>query len=222
MSPRALLLALLLAAPGLALAAPGTPAPWVYSGAGTVVTSINVGLAQITALDNGAVQCRDADYDGIFEQGQGGVCITFAQMAGGDAIFVQDGSVAPHLLSFQVCVDNNGDGICSGNGENGAYNPSVCADRIYFSHHSSGGNLNPLFVDPQGVGAFFQQCARGGFPGYVVITCAGLHNNRLGTTPHSHDVTSGTVQPVHLGYNTGSGDFCGGLTAAKAYDVVVG
>lgn len=222
MTFRGLFLVLLLVAPLLALApVPAAPTTRTYTGAGTVVTSLDYGTGRVTALDNGAVVCRDANGDGFHESGQGGVCIPFGQL-GGDAVYVHDANIPDSQLSFQVCIDNNGDGICSGNGENGAYNPGVCADRIYFSHSSFGGNANPLYVNPVSTKNFHSTCNRGGFPGYIVIVCAGVHNNRSGTAPHLHEATTGTVTPAFLGGNTGSGDYCGGLTAAKAYEVITG
>jgi len=221
MKLRTLLATLLLAIP-LLLAGPGVaPATAVhqYTGPGTVVTSFNLATGTITALDNGAVACHDPDGDGFYQSGNGGVCITFAQMNGGNAIRVDDFNLGA-AVAFQACVDNNGDGICSGDGETGAYDPAVCNDRIYFSHYSFGWYSNPLWVDPAGAAAFQAACGGGGFPGYVVILCAGAHNDRFGSTPHVHDVTEGIVYPTTLPWNTGTGDYCGGLTAAKAYATV--
>lgn len=224
MNLRPVLLVLLLSVPLLAAGAvPAAPSARTYAGAGTVVTSfeLGTGTARIEALDNGAVVCRDADRDGFYESGSGGVCIPFEQL-GGDAVYVHDETVPDRELSFQVCVDNNGDGVCSGDGERGAYQPGICNDRIYFSHSSFGGNVNPLFVNPANTKSYWAACNKGGFPGYVVIVCAGAHNDFGGGNPHTHQATRGVVTGAFLGGNTGGGDFCGGVTAAKAYRVVSG
>ncbi|MBW3583127.1 MAG: hypothetical protein KY455_08530 [Euryarchaeota archaeon] len=59
-------------------------------------------------------------------------------------------------------------------------------------------------------------CQQTGFPGYIVITCAGSH-------VHGVDVASGAIDVLdshthHVTEGTVTGDFCGGPpTAKKAY-----
>lgn len=223
MRPLVLALAGLLALPLLASAAHGGPAVHTYSGAGTVVTSFSPfpGTAQLTALDNGAVVCRDADGDGIHESGVGGTCLRFDEMGAANALHAHDDAVRDGNLAFQACVDNSGDGVCSGDGERGAYDPAVCADRIFFSHSTSGFTVNPLGVGPASARAFFEACGAKGFPGFIVILCAGAHDNALGTDPHAHRATTGVVTPA-TAQSVGGGNYCGGATAAKAYTLVQG
>lgn len=187
--------------------AEGAPGAGTYVGAGSVVVSENTGSGlPPTLLDNGAVVCHDANGDGSPESGEGGLCIPFADL-NGDGILVKDESLGLRV-AFQVCIDNNGDGVCGGNGQEGFSEP--CGDAIFFSHESrTNGFHNPLWVPLQG---FNPGCDVGQFPGYIVIVCAGAHQT------HSHQVTQGTITSVPSG--TGFGDFCGAPTAAKAYTIV--
>lgn len=206
------------------LAAAG-PAPLAhYSGAGTVVTSFDLLQRQLTVVDNGAVVCRDADGDGRHESGQGGACIRFGDLDG-DSILVED---AQHGLevAFQVCLDMDGDGACTGGGGEGASGSVLprsplaeetrCSDAIIFSHSSFDGS----FANPLNVGwmrSYWDWCGASpdAFPGYVVILCAGIHKDVGSALPHTHEVTTGAIHGTHGGGH--GGDFCGGPVASKAY-----
>jgi hypothetical protein len=176
-----------------------------YTGAGTVVVagSGQPGTPGQTFLDNGAVVCAT---------GTGGVCIPWEAL-GGDSVKVVDDAVGDNV-AFQVCIDNDGDSFCTGDGQ-----PRECSDLILFSHVTgSNANHNPLFVNPPFARGYWEQCGQDGFPGYVVITCAGAHANTatgFGAT-HPHQAVKGTVGGVVTG-GTPSGDFCGGQLASKAY-----
>ncbi|HWG90998.1 MAG TPA: hypothetical protein VNZ52_09155 [Candidatus Thermoplasmatota archaeon] len=204
-----------------------------YVGAGTIVTNFNLAATpgtagQITIADNGAVTCEDTNRDGIYESGTGGACITFAEFGTkGNGIYVRDASVADKDLAFQVCLDANGDGLC-GNPAGSVTSGSTdyCQDRIFFSHSTrDGSNANPLGLNR----AYFDyiwgpaglNCgANGGFPGFVVILCAGVHGG-ASLAQHTHHVTRGTITPISdAPQMSDAGDFCGGPVAAKAYQLV--
>lgn len=210
-------LVLLLA--GLVAATPPAPGTGHYDGPGVIVTSAGGNGLAPTIVDNGAVVCRDTDGNGSPDHGQGGACIRFDELAG-DSVYVKDfdPAIGPDVV-FQVCVDLDGDGVCGGKQDpTGA---GGCFDRIVFSHETnSGANHNPLWVDPASSQAMWNFCGQPGFPGYIVITCAGVHSHfdAPGTT-HTHTVTEGLAIGVFTG-GTPSGDFCGAPTAAKAYLVV--
>ena len=186
-----------------------------YTGGGTfVVKTDETG----TLLDDGGVICEGTDGDGV-----GGGCLLFpAPGADGSAeprVFIQvrDDTVGPRV-AFQVCIDNNGDGICGGPQTN-----PRCFDQIFFSHADGGKFFNPLGPLPT---TFLPGCP-GGFPGYVVLLCQGVHDDRE-QGPHQHRVTTGTIGFAIEG--SGYGDFCGGggqggstgnsPAVAKAYRVV--
>lgn len=195
-----------------------------YEGAGSIVASPgSIGTPGTagtppTLVDNGAVVCRDTNGDGAPDHGRGGACLRFADIpASRDSIYVHDDAVADSQLAFQVCIDNNGDGICGGAGGRDSAGDKCGVDTIFFSHAFDGSNHNPLWLPRESIEQTYWECnPAGGFPGYVVILCAGVHNGMSGL--HDHQATTGTVKPVAGG--TGFGDFCGAPTAAKAYEVV--
>jgi len=199
----------------LAWTATADTSPYAYDGAGVVVTAIDNEGTPITVLDNGAVVCSGTT-------GVGGVCIPFTEFPQDvDGAFLID---SIHLVDaddaidsvFQVCVDLNGDGVCGGRANRG----NICeGDLVVFSHSTAEGlNFNPLFVNPAGALSLFESCDSAGYPGYIVITCAGLHaHTGAAASTHTHHVTQGTATPMFTG-GTPSGDFCGGAAApAKAY-----
>lgn len=213
-SPRALLAAVV----AISLAAvPGVLAVSAYSYDGPGVVVLDAQRA--TIADNGAVVCEDADGDGVPEKGTGGVCIPFDQLPDTDsgehpAVRVVDDEVG-ESVAFQVCVDNDGDGVCTfGLKENPVGDPAECFDEIRFSH-GDGVNVNPLAV-PDGFA--FPGCAdNGGFPGVIVAICAGAHES-ASEGAHSHEATAGSAQTTTT-TDTSTGDFCGARSSAKAYVV---
>lgn len=181
----------------LALVAPAseaTPVTARYAGAGVGV----VRVGDTTAVDNGVVYC-DAG-DGV---GSGGVCLPFA----GDAVRVVD-DLQQEEIAFQVCVDNDGDGLCFPNGI------GACADDIAFSHDDAGNFFNP--VGPL-VPGFRAGCPGGPWRGYVVFLCEGVHSPP--GDAHVHPTTTGTATVA--GGGEGLGTFCGlgepALPPYKAY-----
>jgi hypothetical protein len=182
-----------------------------YVSGGTFVVKTEFG----TIVDNGGVVCRGTSGDGI-----GGGCLPFpAGETRGVFIRVAD-DVAGAAVAFQVCIDNNGDGICGG-----PIQQDACQDQIFFSHNDEGRFFNALGPLPK---SFLQGCAaNGGFAGYVVLLCTGAHEVR--GTAHTHSLTQGAIGFAPFG--TGYGNFCGGGGAggetglgqpavAKAYTVV--
>ena len=196
-----------------AFAAPALAGSYVSGGTFVVKTQFG------TLVDNGGVVCHGTDGGGI-----GGGCLPFPGADGrGAFVRVADAS-AGDAVAFQVCIDNNGDGICGGPA--GAQGP--CFDQIFFSHDDEGRFFNALGPLPT---SFLEGCAvNGGFPGYVVLLCTGAHE--VGGAAHSHTLTQGTIGFASTG--SGYGSFCGGgafggvgspaggpiVTAAKAYTVV--
>lgn len=185
------------------------PALAGYTAGGTFV----VKSGGLTVVDNGGVVC-----DGLTGSGVGGGCLPFPILdpaASGAFIGVTDDAAGAHV-AFQVCIDNNGDGVCGGLQPDG-----VCVDQIFFSHADGGAFFNPLGPLPTRT---LDGCA-GAFQGYVVLLCQGEHNDPQ-AGPHSHAVTQGTIAFAPDG--SGYGDFCGGggaagggsPAAAKAYTVV--
>lgn len=167
-----------------------------------------------TLVDNGGVVCRGMDGSGV-----GGGCLPFpAGGRRGGFVKVQD-EQAGLRVAFQVCIDNNGDGICGGPQTN-----PICQDQAFFSHADGGRFFNPLGPLPT---ASLRECPNA-FQGYVVFLCQGTHND-AGAGPHQHLATTGTITPAQDGF--GYGDFCGGgggsvgapatvPTVAKAYTVI--
>lgn len=198
----------------LAITLAAAPALADYTSGGTFVVKTPLG----TLADNGGVVCDGANGDGI-----GGGCLAFPLPGADgtvDAVFigVRD-NAADKAVAFQVCIDNNGDGICGGPQTN-----ERCRDQIFFSHSDGGRFFNALGPLPP---AFLRGCEdNGGFPGYVVLLCTGVHDDAE-TGPHEHTLTSGTIAFTPKG--SGYGDFCGGggeggdngfrEAAAKAYVV---
>jgi hypothetical protein len=193
----------------------GAAGGWGYDGAGAIVVSSPAAspLGGPTLVDNGAVVCDTATGRGV-----GGTCVPFG--AGPASIVVHDEGVPDSELAFQVCIDNDGDGICGG----ASTDPTgQCGDDVFFSHggrNDTGGGhfFNPLGPLPN---TFRTGCPGGPWQGYVVILCAGVHSTQDaagGAEAHEHHATRGTVGFAAAG--TGFGDFCGGTFAAKAYRAV--
>lgn len=187
-----------------------TSAASAYVSGGTFVVKTQYG----TIVDNGGAVCK-----GLTGDGYGGGCLPFPQEGTREGAFigVRD-DAAGKAVAFQVCIDNNGDGVCGGQ-----FSPDEkCRDQIFFSHSDGGRFFNPLGPLPtRGLAG----CPT--FQGYVVLLCTGAHDDReLGT--HSHTLTSGVIQFAPFG--SGYGDFCGGggaggepglvNAAAKAYEVI--
>lgn len=219
---RAILALILVGLIATTLSSPGNALPpnsGSYLGPGTIVLGVNggddaTGAGQLILADNGAVTCTNTDFTGGAASGLGGVCIPFGQL-GGDSVYVQDDTHGTNL-AFQVCVDNNGDGICTGNSES-FLNLNGCAnDMIVFSHESSSGVFhNPLWIPPY-FETTWNSCNPGftlAFAGYIVILCAGVDSSPV---VHQHEVDQGRVFGVTTG-GGGHGTFCGGPTAAKNY-----
>lgn len=186
----------------LALALSAMPADAdPYTGALTFVARTN----GFVPADNGVVVCDPGT------GGAGGACIAWDGAS--DSVLVSD-VLAGLDVAYQVCVDNDGDGVCV---ERSPLLPG-CDDQIFFSHADGGAFFNPLGPLPT---SFLPGCP-GGFPGWVVFLCTGVHDDGAA---HTHDATDGTVVGTTGG--TGYGNFCGGgnatgernNTAAKAYIV---
>lgn len=182
-----------------------------YVGGGTIVAKSSV---TGTLVDDGAVVCQGTNGDGI-----GGGCLPFGATAADEVYIGVRDDEADKAVAFQVCIDNNGDGICGG-----PQNDPRCFDQIFFSHADGGKFFNPLGPLPT---SFLPDCGQGAFPGYVVLLCQGVHEDRQ-TGPHTHDVSRGVIAFTPGG--SGYGDFCGGGgsggasgksdAVAKAYKVV--
>ena len=142
-----------------------------------------------TPVDNGAVVCDDGNGVGV-----GGVCLPFG---GGNAISVVD-DVLGEAVALQVCVDNNGDNVCTPNDPD-----PYCADDVVFSHDDDGSFYNPVGPVPTG---FRPGCPGGGWNGYVVYLCDGAH--AVSADVHAHPATTGIATVTSGG--EGLGTFCGG------------
>lgn len=164
-----------------------------YVGGGTTV----VKGASSTLLDEGAVVCNG-------ETGEGGACIPFSD--GGSSIHVVDDTLGEDV-AFQVCIDNDGNRACGGDPFIGG-----CADTIVFSHDDDGSFANPLAVST----GFTPGCP-GGYPGWVVFICDGVHD---AGGAHTHVPTHGTIE-TSTDPGEAGGDFCGGppLDLGKPYFV---
>ena len=210
-----------------ALAAPSMVG--AYTGGGTFVVKTQFG----TLLDNGGVVCQGTNGDGI-----GGGCLEFPDVPtsddgtlGGGFVQVADDS-AGREVAFQVCIDNNGDGVCGGpqnavaiDSPSGGLGGARCPDQIFFSHDDEGKFFNPLGPLPT---SLLRGCEQnGGFNGYVVLLCQGAHE--VGGASHTHAVSSGSISLARDG--SGYGTFCGGgfggaagggfvNAAAKGYTIV--
>ncbi len=177
-----------------------------YVAGGTAVAKT---AGQPPLVDSGVLQCSASTGDGV-----GGACLPFGALAL-DAVLVKD-AVAGRQVAFQVCIDNDGDSVCTSPGIG-----KPCDDLVVFSHDDAGNFFNPLGPLPPG---FAPGCPGGPFPGYVVFLCEGVHASAEGTndlTPHAHPATTGTATLASGG--TGFGDFCGGVRqnpSRKNYVVV--
>jgi hypothetical protein len=179
-----------------------------YVSGATVVVK-QAGSAPVA--DDGAVLCTGTSVTGG-PGGVGGGCIPFGQPLERPAILVQD-AVSGTRVAFQVCIDNNGDGACTvPHGDPGQTDP--CGDIIGFSHDDQGMFWNPLGFYKDGFGALVPlpttrpaSCPQGGFHGYVVFLCEGVHAT---ADPHAHAATTGTIASVPLSPvgPFGAGDFC--------------
>ena len=179
-----------------------------YTGGGTFVAKTPLG----TVVDNGGAICQGTAGDGI-----GGGCLPFPGEGREGFVGVMDDSAGKEV-AFQVCIDNNGDGICGG-----PQNDGRCFDQIFFSHADDGKFFNPLGPLPT---SFLSGCGAGAHNGYVVLLCSGEHVDATG--PHTHAPRTGTISLTASG--SGYGDFCGGgasggaanpvNTVAKAYKVI--
>ena len=162
-----------------------------YTGGGAAVVK-QTGQAPIA--DTGLLTCSATTGEGI-----GGGCVSFGFDPFNTSVQVLDAVNADHV-AFQVCIDNDGNGICR-SPDNGP-----CADQIFFSHNDEGQFFNPLGPLPI---KFKDGCPGGPWRGYVVFLCTGAHE--AGGSSHAHPATKGniTVAPVP---GTGFGNFCGGTT----------
>jgi hypothetical protein len=179
----------------LALVVPGTSQANPYVSGGTAVYREN----GQTRVDDGATVCFTATNSGI-----GGACLPFGTPNG--AVGVVD-AVSGTEVAFQVCIDNNGDGVCTDRGQKP--NGEGCQDQVYFSHGDDGLFHNPLGPLPT---SRAPGCATtGGWNGYIVFVCEGVHTVPNGTAsggqPHVHPATTGTISNAPAG--TGYGNFCG-------------
>lgn len=182
MRRNAVLVALLLATVALS-GLPGRAETTVqYVGGGAVVAK---SAGEPAVVDDGAVVCS-ASTPSI-----GGGCLPFS-----GAVSVQD-AVLGSAVAFQVCIDNNGDGICGGGDASGG---SACSDEQFFSHDDKGRFFNPLGPLPT---TFARGCEGGAHAGYVVFICDAVHN---ADGAHLHKPTTGTITGV--GEGSGFGDFC--------------
>ncbi|HEX9695143.1 MAG TPA: hypothetical protein VGB64_02375 [Actinomycetota bacterium] len=172
----------------------GTAQADVVIGGGTVVAK-EQGAGP--AVDNGTLVCEPGT--GI---GTGGACLDFTL---GGFVEVLD-ALNGHNVAFQVCIDNDGDGICVDD----KFNSSPCADRMFFSHDDAGFFHNPLGPLPTSM-----SCGptASGWNGYVVFLCEGVHVTSNGSTgggtPHAHETTVANVSATGPLPPSGYGDFCG-------------
>ena len=161
-----------------------------YDGAGTVVVK---DAGKPATLDEGVTVCRTGAPEGF-----GGACLPFAPAPA--QVHVLDDAFGEDV-PFQVCIDNNGDGLCV------SPDKGPCADGIFFSHDDEGIHHNPVGPLP---GGFTPGCPGGPWKGYVVFLCNGVAHNTGGGS-HSHPATSGTITSSS-GLGEGVGNFCGGST----------
>lgn len=224
-------LCLTAAIPAVGLAATNLGPDFLYEGSGTVVTGIDNDGSASTVTDSGGVVCEDVDGDGTPDRGRGGTCIPFEAVFDAEgpegeranAVHVADREIPDDELAFQVCVDLDGSRTCGGPQQA----DDECRDLIRYSHDTDTGEVfNPLFVSPEEIRFLWHELgckANGGFPGFVVITCAGVHahvdeDDGNGTGPaetpvplqptHTHQVTEGIAQPAFT-EDRGQGDYCG-------------
>ncbi len=172
-----------------ALGASGlAPLPAEEDGPTQQYVAAGVAVAKEARVDNGFVICQPRGPSSF-----GGGCIPFGPYK---YLSVKDAALGKNV-AFQVCIDNNGDGVCGGNESTS----DRCGDDVYFSHDDRGRFFNPIGPLP---GGFRWGCTpSGGFRGYVVFICSGSH---LAGGPHAHSATSGTISPAPIG--SGFGNFC--------------
>lgn len=181
-----------------------------YEGSSVVVVRDSDGNA--TFVDSGVFVCRPEPHVSF-----GGACLPFA--AGVNAVEVVDEELGARV-AFSVCVDNDGDGRC------GAQDPAApCQDFTARSHDDGGVFINPLGPLPTG----FEPGCPGGYPGYLVFVCSGVHDDETGS--HAHRASRGTVSTASVppGPPTAGGNYCEppplsrcppvctGITEPKAY-----
>lgn len=200
-------------------AAPQLAGADTYLGGGTVVFKQQ---GQAPDADRGVTICDPALGTGI-----GGGCIPFNSDGSPGAISVSDLGRAvaggdPTSVAFQVCIDNNGDSKCTSGGDAAGKN---CADYVAFSHNDAGQFFNPLGPLPSSKAPGCE--TTGGWNGYVVFLCEGVHvggRGSQGVPAHSHPATTGLISSEDASTATGFGDFCGGtreLVVEKDYQVIV-
>lgn len=187
-----LVVGLLAIASTLAMGA-GPSASYVSGGTAVVKES-----GSAPAADDGVVVCGG-------EPSVGGACLPFGDL---DSIVVLD-DVSGRAVAFQVCIDNNGDGVC-GNSPDDGRDPGQlgCSDEIFFSHDDAGRFFNPLGPLPT---SFRAGCPGGPWHGYVVFLCEGVHvsasaDGSVTVPAHAHAATVGTIALAEGG--SGYGDFC--------------
>lgn len=153
-------------------------------------------------VDNGGVICNSTG------PSVGGGCVDFASLepgTNGGGVGVDDAENGENV-AFQVCIDNNGDGICGGPQGNSKL---ACGDDQFFSHSDDGRFFNPLGPLP---GSFRRGCPGSEWNGYVVFLCTGVHEvpDSAGapSAPHAHSASNGVIRTTHDA--EGYGNFCGG------------
>jgi hypothetical protein len=155
-----------------------------YVGGGAAVVK---SAGEPAVVDDGVVVCNPDGAPSI-----GGGCLPF-----GGSVQVTD-AVLGNAVAFQVCIDNNGDGICGGGDAAGG---TACADDLFFSHDDKGRFFNPLGPLPT---TFARGCSGGAHSGYVIFLCDAVHNAEGG---HAHKPTTGSITTTSAP-GTGFGDFC--------------
>ncbi|HEV8360407.1 MAG TPA: hypothetical protein VGR28_08150 [Candidatus Thermoplasmatota archaeon] len=197
---------LVLATAGLLLA-PGIqgaigPADTYLAGSTLVVKPQG---AQPILDDGGAICVKSSPAPSL-----GGGCVAF-----GLSVLVNDAGLGD-AVAFQVCIDNDGDGVCKAKRE-------ACGDDIFFSHYDSGRIDNPIGPLP---GGFRPGCPGGPWQGYVVLLCEGVHGGGnaggVNVPAHAHAASTGSIAPTGLLGEGNQGNFCNaGLEAPpKPYRVI--
>jgi hypothetical protein len=164
---------------------PATSATYTAGATGVVRSN------EQTVLDEGGVVCTDTG-------GIGGACIR-TPSGFSPGVLVAD-AVSGRDVAFQVCADNNGDGICTPGGT------GFCADSVTFSHDDNvPTTYNPVNAPAINLGP---QCR---YPGFLVVfLCQGVDQapNDDGGQPHVEGpATTGSITQAP---GTGSGNFCSG------------
>jgi hypothetical protein len=164
-----------------------------YQVPGTAVVRTDSVTGTPETVDIGAVVCNPTG------QSIGGGCILWNPVD--DSINVLD---AAGDVAYQVCIDNDGNGYCQSN----CCLP--CGDDIFFSHGDGGEFFNPLGPLP----THFRFGCPGGFPGWVIFVCAGIHEDWTGA--HTHSAGPGVILSTQGGQGIG-GNFCETETPGKPY-----